>query len=210
VVHLFGAMLGSRPGTGKLLDELLVRADVDPVSAALEHLPYQETKRYLAEHGPGEDRPSRHLFSRSEFFVRSLPTEAIAALVARFQNGRVPGQSRELDFTPWGGAYNRVRPDATAFVHRDARLLLKHAVVVDADCPAAEREAARRWLDASWAAVHPWGSGGVYQNFPEPGLEDWAHAYYGTNLVSLRRIKRRYDPSNFFRSGQSITAPSGR
>jgi hypothetical protein len=68
---------------------------------------------------------------------------------------------------------------ATAFVHRDARLLLKHAVVVDADCSAAEREAARRWLDASWAAVHPWGSGGAYQNFPGPSLEDWAHAYYG-------------------------------
>jgi hypothetical protein len=40
-------------------------------------------------------------------------------------------ESRELDFMPWGDAYNRVPADATAFVHRDARFQLKHAAVVD-------------------------------------------------------------------------------
>src|SRR6266496_1763871 len=133
------------------------------------------------------------------------PTEGIAALVAGFQRGRVAGQSRELDFTPWGGAYNRVPADATAFAHRDERFLLKQAVVVDPDAPATEREAARRWLARSWDQVHPWGSGGVYPNFPDPDLEDWAHAYYGSNLERLRRVKRRYDPGSFFRFPQSIS-----
>ena len=35
--------------------------------------------------------------------------------------GRAAGESRELDFMPWGGAYNRRRPEETAFVHRDER-----------------------------------------------------------------------------------------
>jgi FAD/FMN-containing dehydrogenase len=205
LVHLFGAMLGSESDTGKLLDELVARAGVDPASATLEHGSYRETKRYLAEHGPGEDRPLGHLYSKSEFFRRPLPTEAIAALVAGFQRGRVAGQSRELDFTPWGGAYNRVPADATAFAHRDERFLLKQAVVVDPDTPATERQAARRWLARSWDLVHPWGSGGVYPNFPDPDLEDWAHAYHGTNLERLRRVKRRYDPGSFFRFPQSIS-----
>jgi hypothetical protein len=29
--------------------------------------------------------------------------------VENLERGRVGGQSRELDFTPWAGAYNRVR-----------------------------------------------------------------------------------------------------
>jgi hypothetical protein len=60
----------------------------------------------------------RHLFAKSEFFRHPLPGAAIAALVATFSEDRASGHSRALDFMPWGGAYNRVRPDATAFVHR--------------------------------------------------------------------------------------------
>jgi FAD/FMN-containing dehydrogenase len=206
VVHLFGAMLGGEADTRKLLDELVARAGADPSSAAAEHLPFREAKRYLAEHGPGDDRPGGHLFSKSEFFRRPLPTEAVSTLVEHLSEGRVAGQSRELDFTPWAGAYNRVPADATAFVHRGERFLLKHAVLVDPDAPAAELRGGRRWLARSWAGVHPWGSGGVYQNFPDPDLEDWPRAYYGTNLPRLQAVKRRYDPENFFRSPQSITA----
>jgi FAD/FMN-containing dehydrogenase len=205
LVHLFGAMLAGEADTRKPLDELLARAGADPASALTEHLPFREAKRYLAEHGPGEDRPLGHLFSKSEFFRRPLPTEAIRALVEHLCEGRLPGQSRELDFTPWGGAYNRVPAGATAFVHRDQRFLLKHAVVVDPDVPVGEREAAGCWLTRSWALAHPSGSAGVYQNFPDPDLDDWQRAYYGTNVDRLRSVKRRYDPENFFRSAQSIT-----
>jgi hypothetical protein len=71
-----------------------------------------------------------YLFTKSEFFKREPPAEAIAALLENFSHGRVSGESRELDFMPWGGAYNRVRPDATAFVHRDELFQLKHSVTV--------------------------------------------------------------------------------
>ena len=80
-----------------------------------------------------------------------------------FEADRRPGEARELDFSPWGGAYNRVPVDATAFAHRDARFLLKHAAVVEPGM------APTGWLDRSWEIVHPWGTGGVYANFPEPG-----------------------------------------
>jgi len=73
----------------------------------------------------------------------------ITALIENLKEKRVPGQSRELDFTPWGGPYNRVRADATAFVHRDEVFLIQHAVVVDPDVSATEREAARSWLARS-------------------------------------------------------------
>jgi hypothetical protein len=214
-------MLGTKSDTEELLDELIARMEADPTSSFHRQMPYRETKRYLAELGDamaGDDQIGETLqeesseqgypYSKSEFFSRPLPTEAIAALVENLQKGRVAGQSRELDFTPWGGAYNHVRADATAFVHRDELFLLKHAAVVDPDASSAEREAARIWLARSWTSVHPWGSGGVYQNFPDPDLEGWAHAYYGINYDRLVGVNKRYDPDDFFHFHQSL--PSGR
>jgi FAD/FMN-containing dehydrogenase len=198
VVNVFGAMLGSDADTAALLEQLVARVGADPASAVRKQQPYRATKRHLAEHGPGEERPGGHPYSKSEFFARPLPADAIAALLERFTEGRIAGQSRELDFTPWGGAYNRVPADATAFVHRRARFLLKQAVVVDPGTPDAEREAARGWLAGSWASVHPWGTGGVYQSFPDPDLDDPAHAYYGGNLDRLARAQATYDPDGFF------------
>jgi hypothetical protein len=103
-----------------------------------------------------------------------------------------------------GGAYNRVPADATAFVHRRERFLAQHLVQVSADAAPTERAAARDWLARSWTLVHPWGSGGVYPNFPDPDLQDWAHAYHGTNYDRLRRIKAAYDPDGVFRFQQSL------
>jgi FAD/FMN-containing dehydrogenase len=208
VVNLFGAMFGTESDTAELLEELVARAGADPTSTFHKHASYRETKRFLAELGDamagGDDRPQGHPYSKSEFFAQPLPAEAIAALVETFSEEQVSGQSRELDFTPWGGAYNRMRADATAFAHRDELFLLKHAVVVDPDESANEREAARRWLARSWASAHPWASGRVYPNFPDPDLMDWAHAYYGTNYDRLLRVKGRYDPGDFFRFRQSL------
>jgi FAD/FMN-containing dehydrogenase len=203
-INVFGAMLGTRSDTEELLEDLVVRVGAVPTSASLEHASYRQTKRYLAEHGLSDDRPNGHQFIKSEFFRRSLPVEAVTALVENFTEGRISGQSRELDFTPWGGAYNRVPTDATAFAHREELFLLLHVVVVDPEVPAAEREAARGWLGRSWASVHPWGSGDVYPNFPDPDLADPMRAYHGTNLERLVHVKRRYDPDGFFRFPQSV------
>jgi len=61
-----------------------------------------------------------------------------------------------------------------------------------------------RWLDRSWALAHAFASGRVYPNFPDPGLDDWATAYYGGNAERLRTVKRSYDPERLFRFPQAI------
>jgi FAD/FMN-containing dehydrogenase len=193
LVTVFGAMLGGEAATARVLGELIARAGADPVSDSRMRLPYPEAKRHLAEHGPGEERPG-HVANKSEYLERRLPPEAIAALVDNLAAGRSTGEARVLDFTPWGGAYNRVPVDATAFAHRDALMLLKHEVVVDPAAPAGQRQSARRWLARSWELAHPWGTGGVYPNFPDPDLDDWSPAYHGANLARLLRVKASYDP----------------
>ena len=44
----------------------------------------------------------------------------------------------------------------------------------------------------------------MYPNFPDPDLEDWAQAYYGTNYDRLLRVKAQYDPGNIFCFQQSL------
>ena len=205
-VNVFGAMLAGDSDTAERLSELVDRARADPESAERAHASYRETKRALSEielagAGAGEDGVA---FCRSEYFARPLAPEAITALVRHLERERVPGEARELDFSPWGGAYNRVPEHATAFAHREHRFLLKHAAEVDADAPPAARDAARTWPARSWSLVHPWGSGRAYPNFPDPDLDAWPRAYHGANLERLVRVKAAYDPGEVFRFPQSI------
>lgn len=213
-VEVVGTVLDGEADATELLGELVDRVGADPVEASRRHLPHRAAKRNLEGLGSVEDRPERsgpepsppplHLYTKSEFFRRPLPDETVAALIEHLTDGLALGQSREVDFLPWGGAYNRVPADATAFAHRSERFLVQHLVQVDADAAPAERDAARAWLARSWALVHPWGSGGVYPNFPDPDLRDWARAYHGTNYDRLRRVKATYDPGGFFRFHQSL------
>jgi FAD/FMN-containing dehydrogenase len=205
LVNVFGAMVGTESESSALLDELVGRIGTDPVTAAFEQGSFVDTKKYLGGLGDQFEEIERdqtqpvHSFSKSEFFAQSLPTEAVAALAADLGERRVAGESRELDCMPFGGAYNRVAADATAFPHRGARFLLKHTVVVEPEASRHERDAARLWLARSWESVHPWASGGVYVNFPDPDLVGAERAYYGANYERLLSVKQRYDPDNFFR-----------
>jgi FAD/FMN-containing dehydrogenase len=213
-VEVVGSVLDSEADAAELIGELVGRVGADPVAASRRLLPHRAAKRHLEGLGSVEDRRERsgperplqpgHLYTKSEFFRRPLPAETIATLVEHLIQGLALGQSREVDFLPWGGAYNRVPADATAFAHRSERFLVQHLVQVDADAAPAERAAALDWMGRSWTLVHPWGSGGVYPNFPDPDLQDWAHAYYGTNYDRLRRVKAAYDPDGFFRFQQSL------
>jgi FAD/FMN-containing dehydrogenase len=206
VVTLFGAMVGPAGETTATLDGLIKRLGAEPASTLLEQMSHRAAKRFLAEQAPGAEGEdivppgeASLMFSKSEFFRRRLPKEAVAALVNAFTADRATAQARELDFTPWGGAYNRTSAEATAFVHRSERFLLKHAVTLDADASTGERDAARDWLATSWSRVRQWGSGGVFPNFPDADLAEWATAYHGANSERLARIKARYDPDNLFR-----------
>jgi FAD/FMN-containing dehydrogenase len=211
-VEVFGVMLGTESDTAGLVDELVSRAPPPPASAFREHMSFRETTRYWGERAAGDrvagEPPGQELrgcrFIRSEYFNRPLSSEVIEALLENFRRGRVGGQSRELDFSPWGGAYNRVSADATAFVHRDDLFWLKHAAEVDPGASSAVRDTAHDWVNRSWGLVHPLGTGRVFPNFPDPDLEDWARAYYGKNRDRLLEVKARYDPGNVFRFRQSL------
>jgi hypothetical protein len=199
VVHLFGSMIGSETETAALLDEFVSVAGADAASSEGAHMRYGSLKNYLAERGPGDQEDEHdHPYMKSEFFREPLSSTAVEALVDLFVRGRRSGEARKLDFMPWGGAYNRVPPTATAFPHRKELFLLEHSIVVPAGFDPAATESARVWLSDSWELVHPSGSGGVYANFPDTDLPDEDRAYWGDNLERVRRVKERHDPDRVF------------
>jgi FAD/FMN-containing dehydrogenase len=192
-VNVFGSMMGAEADLTPLTDDLTTRVGAKPESALIREASHRGTKQLLVDLFPGEESAD-HLHSKSEFFSQPLPAETIERLVQHLTDGRPDGETRTLDFMPWGGAYNRVRPDATAFPHRDARFLLKHETVA----PPGRRAEALGWLTESWSVVHPWGTGGAYVNFPDSDLDDWSPAYHGINRDRLLRVKAAYDPDDRF------------
>jgi FAD/FMN-containing dehydrogenase len=197
VASVFGAFTGTEADAVAALGGLLALVGLPPESAAYRHGSHGEVKRFLNEidvHGGGVVDPLGLVYCKSEFFDRSLPPEVVAALLDALTGDRSPGELRELDFTPWAGAYARVPADATAFAHRGARFLLKHGLTV----PAAAVEPGRRWLRRSWDLTRPWGTGGSYPNFPDPDLPSPTDSYHTTNAARVRRVRERYDPQRRF------------
>jgi FAD/FMN-containing dehydrogenase len=197
-VEVIGAMSGTEADVDGLVDELVAAAARDPIALYRETMSHRDTRSFWARLDGGELTRHGHRFHKSGYFRRPLPSGAITTLVDHFNRTGAIGRYRELDFSPWGGAYNRVPHDATAFAHRDQLFLLKHTAEVHPDSSVDEKQAAREWARRSWATVHSYGSGAVYPNFPDPVLGEWHHCYHGRNLERLLRIKAAYDPTGAF------------
>ncbi|MFH9979972.1 FAD-binding oxidoreductase [Streptomyces sp. NPDC017179] len=137
--------------------------------------------------------------ARSDFFDRSLSSAGIRTLVAQLPSVR--GGAGSIAFTALGGAVNRVSPTATAFVHRRSRMLAQY---VASWRPGTTGSAARAWLTSAHDAMRPYASGAAYQNYSDPTLKNWRTAYYGDAATRLTKLKRQYDPQNFFSYPQGL------
>jgi hypothetical protein len=106
------------------------------------------------------------------------------------------GASGAILLDAYGGAVNRVAPNATAFVHRRSLYSCQFFASGGAD--------AQAWAHATERALRPFTSPYAYLNYIDPQLPNWQRAYYGANLARLVQVKRKYDPDNLFRFPQSI------
>jgi FAD/FMN-containing dehydrogenase len=132
-------------------------------------------------------------------FMDRLGREEAETIVDYARQGTSPYSMAQLRVL--GGAMARVPADATAFAHRDKPILL---TIINGWSDAAESARHVAWTETFWQAMRPY-SNGAYVNFlAQDGPERIREAYPGATYERLVAIKRRYDPTNFFRGNQNI------
>ena len=140
--------------------------------------------------------PGHTAFAGASDYIAKVPTSAQLAKFAAVVEAR-GAASGALLIDAYGGAINRVKAAATAFVHRDVLASIQYY---------AGGAGARAWVDSSRASLEPAVSGAAYVNYIDPDLANWEQAYYGANLARLRTVKKKVDPHNLFHFPQSIRA----
>ncbi len=197
-----GQFFGSQSDLSNLIEPL---ASVgSPTYVNVGTLPYADaTFRWAGCHPLSQcHEAGRATFKgKSDFVHGSLSNGAISTLLNGLEQNQTDaaiGRSL-LIFDAYGGAINRVHPGETAFVHRNAAFSIQYAAIWSGD---GSRDLS--WISDLYAAMRPSVSGFAYQNYIDPHLRNWMHAYYGSNLRRLVAVKRKYDPHDVFRFAQSV------
>jgi FAD/FMN-containing dehydrogenase len=107
-------------------------------------------------------------------------------------------------FRVLGGAVAGVPVEATAFAHRDRRMMVAVAAAYDSARDAGEHEA---WV-AGLAGAMPTASGAYVGFLADEGAEGVRAAYPGSTGDRLRRVKAMWDPENRFRLNQNVLPAS--
>src|SRR5206468_12387199 len=98
-------------------------------------------------------------------------------------------------------AISRIAGDATAYAERDAAFAININGVAENPTDDAEVIAQTR---ATFDALAPHSSGGVYVNFLGNEGQERVRAAYGQAYDRLAALKQKYDPENVFRSNPNI------
>ncbi len=132
--------------------------------------------------------------AKSDYVSAPLSAAARATLVAAVQAKQGQSGSGAILFDSYGGAIGRVAPEATAFVHRNELCCIQYLAY----------DSSPEWLNQTWGRMRQYVSGMAYQNYIDPDLADWRHAYYGSNYPRLVDVQRRVDPDHRFTFPQAI------
>jgi hypothetical protein len=124
----------------------------------------------------------------------------IAGMLLEYLNGS-DAPMRVAQLRVLGGAVARVPNDATAYAHRQARIMVNVAAFYEGPEDRPLREA---WV-ADLAAALNQGYSGAYVNFVgDEGQARVGDAYPGATWDRLAAVKARYDPTNLFRMNHNI------
>jgi FAD/FMN-containing dehydrogenase len=141
-------------------------------------------------------------------YLRSLPDEAIALLLARGVPAGADDDPRLLpnvSLQTYGGAIAEVPDEASAFSHRPTQF---EFVTSNGWTDPAEDEVRMANARRCAAAIEPYASG-VYVNvLADEGEQGVRRAYPPEKLARLVALKDRYDPDNVFHLNHNIR-PSG-
>jgi FAD/FMN-containing dehydrogenase len=198
-ISALGQFFGPKGELEALLDPALTAAR--PKQSLIAERTFWQAKNYFFE-----TVPRGYYEVKSAYASRPLSGDGIDTVLRWIE--RWPGSSNTdgggMAMFASGGAINRVPAAATAFVHRDEFALIATETTWTASDSEAVINRGLDWIEGFADALQPHLSGFAYQNFIDRSQRNWQHAYYGSNLERLSKLKRRYDPDDVFSFQQSI------
>ena len=132
-------------------------------------------------------------------FVNELSDKAIALHAEH--GAALPTMHSTMHLYPIDGQAHRVGKNDTAFSYRDANW---SEVIVGVDPDPANKDKITKWCKDYFDALHPYSAGGAYVNFMMEEGQERVQASFRDNYARLATVKKKYDPSNFFRVNQNI------
>lgn len=168
------------------------RAMATPIADLVQPMRY-------AEIFPPEDGSYHPKAVGRTMFIDAVDRDAAQTMIDYLR--RSDASMRVAQIRVLGGAMARVPADATAFAHRDSRIMVNVAAFYDGPDDRPVRDA---WVSELAAALDQ-GNTGAYVSFlGDEGEARVRAAYPGSTWNRLGAIKARYDPSNLFRLNQNI------
>jgi hypothetical protein len=165
-----------------------------PVESQLRTIPYLQ----IQSAGDSIFPRGRRYYWKAQF-LREISNGAIDGLLDSYADA--PNQSSLLIFQQVGGAIARVPGSHSPYANRDAAFDCFPIAIWDNP---ADDEANMRWARGLWNAVRPFSTGGVYVNNLGDEGDGRVRDAYGASYARLAAVKKRYDPTNFFRLNQNI------
>lgn len=169
-----------------------------PLEDRIRAIPHVELQRAGDATFPRGDR----FFWKAQF-LRTIPDAAIDSLIDMYPGA--PSPRSLFVFQQVGGAIARMPTEQSAYANRHAAF---DAFPVSIWSDPAEDESNVAWASATYEAMRPFGTNGVYVNNLGDEGEDRVRAAYGANYPRLASLKRKFDPTNLFRANQNVR-PAG-
>ncbi len=167
---------------------------MDPIFQHVGEMPYPSVQTLF----DGLFPPGLQWYWRADFFNELVPE--VRAKHLEF-GSKIPTPLSQMHLYPISGAAGRVSKDETPWAYRDAKYA---GVIVGVDPDQANAAKITEWCKDYWEALHPYSSGGAYLNFIMNEGQERIKASYKHNYDRLTKIKKQYDPNNFFRVNQNI------
>jgi FAD/FMN-containing dehydrogenase len=169
------------------------RALAEPLADMVRPIPYPEIY-------PPEEEGYHPTATAHDMFVTSIDVPEAETILQHL--GTSTAMMGVAQLRVLGGAVARVANDATAYAHRDRRIMVNLAAVYER---AEEAEKHLPWIRGFVEAMREGDDEAAYVNFlGDEGNVRIRAAYPGPTWDRLREIKARYDPMNVFRLNQNI------
>jgi len=205
-----GTWIGSAGGLGAQLGKLLAHAPRPAVNSTHTKT-YLDTMRSYAgcanlsaaqcHTGPGGGLQREAFAATSHVGYQPLNAKGVQTIVDTV--GAAPSSLIEagLSMDALGGKVAEVAPDATAFVHRQAKITVQYTATYAGAGAAAT---AGNFVHGFRKAMTPsWGDA-AYVNYIDDTISDYKSAYWGKNASRLATVRQTYDPHGFFTQPQDF------